>query len=74
MIDLDTIIRIIDEGSTPVIVVLAYFMWKIWGTLKEFITEVKTLAEIRDTKIEKIHSDVTAVIKRLAGMENNNDK
>lgn len=70
MLEPETIWRIIDEGSTPAIALIAYFLWQLERTLKNFITKVDTLAEVRDAKLDAIAENIDGVIKRLAGMKN----
>ena len=67
--DLDTLWRIIDEGSTPAIALIAYLIWKMDKRLGEFIAEVKAEKEARNDKLDMIHSDVTSVIRNLAGLD-----
>ena len=68
--ELDVLWRIIDEGSTPAIVLIAYFLWKLDKTLNTFITDVNAKQESRDAKLNSIHSDIGAMIRKLAGMKN----
>ena len=70
--DLEMLWRIIDEGSTPAIALIAYFLWRVDKTLSTFITEVKAKQESRDSKLNSIHSDIGAMIRKLAGMGGNN--
>lgn len=67
--DLEVLWRIIDEGSTPAIAAIAYFIWKLDKNLSIFITEIKALAKVRDKKLDDIAENVDGVIKRLAGIE-----
>lgn len=67
--DLETLWRIIDEGSTPAIALIAYLIWKLERSLNEFIVEVRAKQEQRETKIEEMHNDIKAVIRRLMGAE-----
>lgn len=68
--ELDVLWRIIDEGSTPAIVLIAYFLWKLDKTLNTFITDVNAKQKSRDEKLNSIHSDIGAMIRKLAGMKN----
>jgi len=68
--DLETLWRIIDEGSTPAIAAIAYFIWRLDKSLSLFIGEIKALAKVRDKKLDDIAENVDGVIKRLAGVEN----
>lgn len=68
--ELDVLWRIIDEGSTPAIALIAYFLWKLDRTLNGFITEVRATMESRDNKLNSIHSDIGAMIRKIAGMKN----
>lgn len=68
--DLEILWRIIDEGSTPAIAAIAYFIWKLDKSLSNFYTEIKALAKVRDAKLDKIDKNLTGVINRLAGIEN----
>jgi hypothetical protein len=68
--DVEMLWRIIDEGSTPAIALVAYFLWKVERALTSFITEVRVQMETRDKKIHAIHKDITAVIRKLAGLQN----
>ena len=68
--ELDMLWRIIDEGSTPAIVLIAYFLWKVDRRLETFIVEIKALAKSRDEKLKSIHSDIGAMIRKIAGMKN----
>lgn len=68
--DLETLWRIIDEGSTPAIAAIAYFIWRLDKSLSLFIGEIKALAKVRDQKLDDIAENVDGVIKRLAGIEN----
>ncbi len=70
--DLEMLWRIIDEGSTPAIALIAYFLWRLDKTLGTFITEVNAKQENRDAKLNSIHSDIGAMIRKLAGMGGNN--
>lgn len=69
-IDLELLWRAIDEGSTPAIALIAYFLWKLDRTLTGFITEVRATMESRDTKLKSIHSDIGDMIRKLAGLRN----
>jgi len=68
--DIEMLWRIIDEGSTPAIAAIAYFIWRLDKSLSLFIGEIKTLAKVRDKKLDDIAENVDGVIKRLAGIEN----
>ena len=70
MMELDTVWRIIDEGSTPAIAVIAYFLWRVDRTLVSFITELRAKQQERDNKLNSIHSDIGAMIRKIAGMGN----
>ena len=72
--ELDMLWRIIDEGSTPAIVLIAYFLWKLDRTLITFITEVNAKQESREKKLNSIHSDIGAMIRKIAGMKNGSDQ
>ena len=72
--ELDVLWRIIDEGSTPAIVLIAYFLWRLDKTLATFITEVNAKQEAREAKLNSIHSDIGAMIRKLAGMRNGSNK
>ena len=67
--DLEVLWRIIDEGSTPAIAAIAYFIWRLDKSLSLFIGEIKALAKVRDKKLDDIAENVDGVIKRLAGIE-----
>ena len=68
--EIDVLWRIIDEGSTPAIALIAYFIWKLDRTLNGFIIEVRATMESRDKKLSLIHSDIGDMIRKLAGMKN----
>lgn len=70
--ELQMLWRIIDEGSTPAILLIAYFLWNLDRTLKMFITEVNAKQSDRDAKLKSIHADIGAMIRKLAGMEGRN--
>jgi len=71
--ELDMLLRIIDEGSTPTIIVIAYLIWKLDKTLNIFITEVNAKQQSRDEKLNSIHSDIGAMIRKIAGMKKGNN-
>lgn len=73
--DLETIWRIIDEGSTPVIAVIAILLWRLEKLIGEFLAEIRARDEasaehqkVRDSKLDKIDNDIGSMIRRLAGM------
>lgn len=73
--ELDTIWRIIDEGSTPVIVVIAILLYRLDKSIGEFLAAVKARDEAgaahqkaRDEKLDTIHNDIGSMIRRIAGM------
>jgi len=68
--DIEMLWRIVDEGSTPVIALIAYFLWKLERTLTGFITEVRATMDSRDKKLNSIHADIGAMIRKIAGMQN----
>ena len=68
--ELDVLWRIIDEGSTPAIVLIAYLIWRLDKTLNSFIVEVNAKQDSRDAKLNSIHSDIGAMIRKIAGMRN----
>jgi len=70
--DLETLWRVVDEGSTPAIAAIAYFLWRVDRTLTGFITEVRATMESRDRRLAKIDSDIGAMIRKLAGMGGDN--
>lgn len=69
--ELETLWRIIDEGSTPAILLIAYFLWQVDRRLNTFIVEIKALEKTRDEKLKSIHSDINSFIRRLADLEKN---
>lgn len=73
MLELDTLWRIIDEGSTPVIAVIAYLIWRLDKTLNAFIVKVNAKQKERDDKINSIHTDMNSFIRKLADMEKQNN-
>lgn len=68
--ELDVLWRIIDEGSTPAIVLIAYFLWKLDKTMNSFIIDVNAKQKSRDEKLNSIHTDIGDMIRKLAGMRN----
>lgn len=60
--------RLLDEGSTPILGIISYFLWKIERALNEFIVEIRSQQSSRDTKIDSVHSDIGAIIRKLAGL------
>ncbi len=71
-LDLSTLWRAIDEGSTPAIAAIAYFLWRLDKTMTGFIGEVRATMESRDKKLSKIDSDIGAMIRKLAGLGGDN--
>jgi len=69
-VDLEVIWRIIDEGSTPAIALIAYLIWKIDKSIGLFISEIKAQHAGRDEKLDEIHGDMRAFIRKLADMDN----
>jgi len=69
MLDLETLWRIIDEGSTPVIAVIAFFLWKVERAFVIFVREFKASQKARNKQMDELHEDVKRVIRRLAGVE-----
>lgn len=67
--ELETLWRIIDEGSTPAILLIAYFLWQVDRRLNTFIVEIKALAKTRDEKLQSIHKDINSFIRRMADLE-----
>ena len=68
---LNSIWRLVDEGSTPILGLISYFLWKMDKTLGEFIIELRAEKESRDSKIHAIHFDINAIIRKLAGLNGN---
>ena len=66
--ELETLWRIVDEGSTPAIAAIAYFLWKMERTLNAFIIELRAEKTARDLKLNSMHSDIGAMIRKLAGL------
>lgn len=66
--DIETLWRIVDEGSTPAIAVIAYFLWRVDKRLAEHMAEVRASQKSRDEKIGSIHDDIGAMIRRIANM------
>jgi len=69
LLELETLWRIIDEGSTPVIAVIAFFLWKVERAFVIFVKEFKTAQKARNKQMDELHEDVKRVIRRLAGVE-----
>lgn len=53
--DFDTLIRVVDEGSTPLIGLVAYYVYTV------------------GKKIDSLHDDVNAFIRKLAKMNGNKE-
>ena len=67
---LEFIWRAIDEGSTPAILLIAYFLWKLDKEVGNYIAIVKAQQDGRDAKLNSIQSDINAMIRKLANMKN----
>ena len=66
--DIEMLWRIIDEGSTPAILLIAFFLWKLDKEIGILISEIKSQQGERDRKLNSIHADIGAMIRKLAGM------
>lgn len=66
--DIDTIWRFIDEGSTPAIAAIAYFLWRLDVHLREFTAARQAEQESRDNILQSIKDDQQRLIRKLAGM------
>lgn len=60
-----TIETILNAGPIPLLAVIAGLLWRI-DKSQAVLSERQ---EIRDQKLETIHEDLRAVIRRLAGIE-----
>ena len=65
---LTSIWRLVDEGSTPILGLISYFLWKMERALNEFIVELRATQTAREAKIDSIHYDIGAIIRKLAGL------
>ena len=70
--ELETLWRIIDEGSTPAILLIAYFLWKVDKTLTSFVTEVRATMHSSDAKLTKISNNIDEMILKLSGLGDKN--
>ncbi len=66
--DFEMLLKIIEQGSTPVIGLIAYFLWKLDRSITIFFTELRAQQESRDKKLDDIHDDLSGVIRKLAGV------
>ena len=71
--DIEMLWRIIDEGSTPAILLIAYFLWRLDKEVSNLISVIKAQQGERDNKLNSIHGDIGAMIRKLAGLEKQND-
>ena len=70
--ELDTILKILNNGDIGVLALMGYFIWKLDREVSNLLAEIRAQQESRDAKLNSIHSDIGAMIRKLAGMNGSN--
>lgn len=70
--DVDTLLKLVEGGATPALGVIAWLLWKMDKALTKFIAELRGQQTARDNKLDEMHNDIGAMIRKMAGFNGSN--